>query len=162
MMTSSATLSSLATRTGIFLTGKMPVRVAKLDKVADDDLVQLGHAHRHFLDREITDTGHFAGFDDDIRIRLGAAEQREAQALVLCRQRALLMRTVCHAAFDQLAFARAACAVLATIGQADAGTNRGGKDGFAFVTGKLMAAGLNGNLKTHTILTMNNKVKKIG
>lgn len=78
------------------------------------------------------------------------------------RQSAFLMRIVGHAAFNQPASARAACAIPATIRQIDAGADGSGENGVAFITDELMTAGLNGNLKTHTILTMNNEVKQIG
>jgi len=81
---------------------------------------------------------------------------------VIGRQRAFLMRAVGDAAIDQFALAGAAGAVFAPVGQADAGANGCGENGFVRVTGKLMAAGLNGNLKTHTILTMITTLKKIG
>lgn len=71
------------------------------------------------------------------------------------------MRTVGNGTFNELALAGAAGTVFASVGQADAGTDRRGQNGVAFLADELVAAGLNGNLKTHTILIMN-KVKKIG
>jgi nucleoside-diphosphate-sugar epimerase len=64
-------------------------------------------------------------------------------------------------AFQQLAFASATGAVLATVGQADTGTNRSGEDGFAFLADKLPTARLNSYFESHTIPTMKNEVKEI-
>src|SRR5450830_1319357 len=72
------------------------------------------------------------------------------------------MWTMGQAAINELAFARAASAIFTAIGQADASANGRSKNGFALIAAKLMAAGLNGNLKTHTILTMITTLKKIG
>jgi predicted Zn-dependent protease len=70
-----------------------------------------------------------------------------AQLLFVLRQGAHLVRAVLDLAGHQLALAGAAGAVLAAVGQADAGADGGGEDGFAGVAGELAAAGLDCDLK---------------
>ena len=91
----------------------------------------------------------------------GAAEQRKAVGRFLLRQRALLVRLVLDRAFDDLALARAAGAVLAAVRQADAGADRRGQHGFVRLAVEMVAAGLDSDLESHTILNMkNNTIQK--
>ena len=132
----------------------------------DDDVIghfiQFGYPYRHFLDREFADAGHFACFDGDVRMRFGAAEQGKSRFFILGGQCAFLMRAMGDAAAQQFAAARTAGAVFTAVRQADAGADGGIEDRFALIADKLMAAGLNCDLKTHTILIMKDKLKKIG
>ena len=90
----------------------------------DDTGRQLEH-------RELAGAGHGAGLDGAIGLRPRAAGQDEAGGLVLGRQRLGLVLAVHDLAVDQLALARAAGAVLAAVGQADAAADRGAQQGLA-------------------------------
>src|SRR5471030_561719 len=125
----------------------------------DDDhvrrqLLDAAHARRHFLDREVAAAGHFARLDHQVAVRGGAAEQRVAQRLFLRRQRALLVRLVADRAGHDLALAGAAGAVLAAVGQADAGPHGRRQHGVVGVAIELMAAGLYSYVERHTIFQM--------
>ncbi|GAC1326795.1 MAG: hypothetical protein NVSMB28_23220 [Collimonas sp.] len=82
----------------------------------------------------------------------GAAEQGKAQLLFFDWQGFFLMGAVGDVAVQQLAFARTACAVFATIRETDAGADGGVENGLALVAAELATARLNSYLKTHTIL----------
>ncbi|MNT84727.1 hypothetical protein D3C72_2247810 [compost metagenome] len=60
------------------------------------------------------------------------------------------MRPVDHVATEQLAFAGAAGAVLAAVGQADALTDAGGEDGFFGEGFERASTGLDGDGECHT------------
>ena len=73
----------------------------------------------------------------------GVAQQVQDQAGVFLgrRQRLVLVRAVDHAAFEQPALARAAGAVAAAVGQADALADGGGRMASSRSTSKLRSAG---------------------
>ena len=69
--------------------------------------------------------------------------------LFLVAERLALMRAVHHRAFEFLAFAGAAGAVLAAVGQAETLADAGAEHGLAGLHGKGATARLNGNLECH-------------
>jgi hypothetical protein len=113
------------------------------------DLGDRAYARRHLLDRIVAAAGHLARFDDQVAVRGGAAKQRQAGRFLVRAQCPLLVRAVFDGAADDLAFARAAGAVFAAVGQTDAGADRRRQDGFIGIAVELVAAGQYGNLKGH-------------
>ena len=91
--------------------------------------VDAQHAAGQLEHRVFAGAGHAARFDDAVGLRRGAAGEDEAGLLLGHRQRLVLVRAVDHAAFEQPALARAAGAVAAAVGQADALADGGRQDG---------------------------------
>ncbi len=111
--------------------------------------LQLRHAHRHLADRESAGLGDLARFEHHIAVRHAAAGQHVAGGFFLGRQRLALVRPVHHGTLDLLAFAGAAGAVLAAIGQADALADGRSQHRFAGLGGETAPAGLYGDGEAH-------------
>ncbi|MNZ91940.1 hypothetical protein D3C78_1109460 [compost metagenome] len=107
---------------------------------------QSGHAHRHFPDRESAFVRDLARLQHHVAFGRGAAGEHIAVGFFLGAQGLGLVRAMHHAAAELLAFARTAGAVLAAIGQAHAGADGCGQNGFVALAGKGAAAGLHGDL----------------
>jgi len=90
------------------------------------------HPARHGLDRDVLRAAGFARFDDDVRLRLGAAEQRHPGELFGFLQRAFLVVAEIDRAFQNLALACAAGAVAAAVRQQEALAQGGVEYGFPF------------------------------
>ena len=88
------------------------------------------HAHRHLADRKGAGLGDLARFEHHVALGAGAAGQDVAGEFFLGAQRLALVRAERDLARELLAFAGAAGAVLAAIGQADALADAGREDGF--------------------------------
>ncbi|CAM2158584.1 hypothetical protein PT2222_40385 [Paraburkholderia tropica] len=84
---------------------------------------QLAHLH-------VADARHFADVDFEVGLRRRAAEQRHAARALVVRQCRRRVRALLDFAAADRALARAAGAVLAAVGQADALTQRRVEDGF--------------------------------
>jgi hypothetical protein len=99
------------------------------------------HARGHLQHRVLAGAGHHARLDHAVGLRRGAAGQDEPAVLFGGRQGLVLVRAVDHAALQQAALARAAGAVLAAVGQADALADGGGQDGFVAFDAEAASAG---------------------
>ncbi len=119
---------------------------AQLDHIGREALNGL-HAHRHFLDRKGAFIGDMARLDHHIAGRHGAARQDHAVGLFLGAQRAFAVGAMHNRAAELLAFAGAAGAILAAIGQAHAAADGRGEDGFRGLGGKCASAGQDRDLK---------------
>ena len=111
--------------------------------------VDAGDPTRHLAHRELAGAGDGARFEHDVGLRRGLAGQHPAGGFFVGAECARLVHTVDHPAFDQPAFARAAGAVLAAIGQADALADRGDQDRLVAFDGENAAARLHGDGETH-------------
>ena len=109
--------------------------------------LQRGHAHRHFLDRKSAFVSDLARLQHHVALRHAAAGQHPASLRLGLAQGLGLVRAVYHLAFELLAFARAAGAVFAAIGQAHARADGGGQQRLARIGRKSAPAGLNGDLE---------------
>ncbi len=112
--------------------------------------LQRVHAHRHFLDGEGAGLGDLARFEHHVVLCHAAAGQHVAGGFFFGAQGFGLVRPVDHVAAEQLAFAGAAGAVLAAVGQADALTDAGGEDGFFGEGFERASTGLDGDGECHT------------
>ncbi|MCY1365231.1 hypothetical protein D9M69_520700 [compost metagenome] len=108
------------------------------------------HAHRHLLDGEGAGFGDLARFEHHVVLCHAAAGQHVASGFFFGAQGFGLVRPVDHVATEQLAFAGAAGAVLAAVGQADALTDAGGEDGFFGEGFERASTGLDGDGECHT------------
>ena len=116
--TSGAGRSMASTRVGIFSTGNSP------------------------------QSGHAARFDHAVGLRRGAAGEDVAGRFLGRRQCLELVHAMDHAAFEQPALARAAGAVAAAVGQADALADRGREDDLVAVDLEAAPGGLQGDRET--------------
>jgi hypothetical protein len=112
-------------------------------------LLHLLDAAGQGLDGDVLGRPHLLHFDDQVGLGLGAAEQGQSLGLVLLAQGAFLEHAVVHGAGQDLALAGAAGAVATAVGQGKARVQGGGQQGFAGLDGKLVAAGLDGDLVRH-------------
>ena len=130
----------------------------------DDDVVGLAldrvHAARQFLDLHVADTGHFADVHFEIGAGGGATQQRQAARLLVVRQRGRRMRALLDLAANDRALARAACAVLAAVRQADALAKGGCQHGFVGFHLKLPAALPERYVECHKSFSL--RIQKIG
>jgi hypothetical protein len=107
--------------------------------------LQLGHARGHLLDRESPRVRDLARLQHHVALRHAAAGQHVAGGFFLGRERLALVRAMPDVARDLLALARAAGAVLAAVGQADALADAGRQHRLAGVGLEGAAAGLHGD-----------------
>jgi hypothetical protein len=107
--------------------------------------LQRAHAHGQLFDGEGAFVGDLARFEHHRRLCHAAAGQHPACGFFVGAQGLVLVCAVHHGALQHLALARATGAVLAAVGQAHAGADGGGQDGFARLGFKAAAAGLHGD-----------------
>ena len=122
------------------------------DRDVGRDLLDRLDAAWQALDLDVAGAPHFAHFDDEVGLRRGAAEERQARALLVFGQRRLLVRAVVDAAGEDPALAGAAGAVAAAVRQHEIGTHRRREHGLAVVARERVLAGLYGNLERHCVL----------
>ena len=94
-------------------------------------------------------------FNHQIGKRFGTTEQRHPGGFLFFAQRECLGFAVVHRALQYLAFACAASAVAATIGQRKAMFQRRFKDGLILVNGKGVFARQNGGFEAHGSIRLN-------
>jgi hypothetical protein len=106
-------------------------------------------AARQLPDRELARARHRPRFQDDVGLRRGLAGQDEAGDFLLVAERLLLMDAVDDAALEHAALARAAGAVAAAVGQADALADGGLQDRFVALDAEGLAARLDSDGERH-------------
>ena len=116
------------------------------------DAFQLLYAAGQRLDWDVARGIHLARFEREVGQRLRAAKQRHAGSPLVGGQRAVLGDAEVDRAGEHLALAGTAGAVLAAVGQVDAGIEGGFEDGGIGCHAELMAAGLEGDLMRHAII----------
>ena len=112
-------------------------------------LVDREHAARHLPDRELAGAGHGARLEDDVGLRRRLAGQDQAGASSSALSALLLVRAVDDAALEHAALARAAGAVLAAVGQADALADGGLQDRLVALDAEAAPARLDGDGEGH-------------
>ncbi len=113
---------------------------------------ELLHAAGQDLDWNVAGGADFAHFERQVGEWLGAAEQRHAGGAILGGERMILCPAVIDLAFQNLALAGAAGAILAAVGQIEAGVERGFENGAIGCNAESVAAGLEGDLVGHAII----------
>ncbi len=121
---------------------------------ADDRHVRRGlvdrlDAARQLPDPDVAGPPDFANFDDQVRERFRAAEERKACAPFVLGQRRGLVGAVVDPAVENLPLAGAAGTVAAAVGKDQVRGHRGSEHRVVLGAGERMIAGLYGNLKRH-------------
>ncbi|MBC7995831.1 MAG: SDR family oxidoreductase [Rhizobacter sp.] len=112
------------------------------------------HTARHLAHGKFARAGHGARFEHHVGLRRGAAGEGVASLFFGWAQGLGLVGAVDHAAFDQLALARAASAVAATVRQAHTLADGSREDGLVAVDGETHAAGQHGHGERHRITSV--------
>ncbi len=110
----------------------------------------LHHARRHLANLNIAGHADLARFNLHVRTGLRLAEQGIARSQILGRQNLRRMRTGLVFAGHHAALAGGTRPIVTTVGQDDAGRQRCIQHSLTGLYRKLMPAGRNGNLKTHS------------
>ena len=113
------------------------------------EFLQRHHAARHFFDGESAGFGDLLGFKHHIRQRFGAAREHIAIGLLFRRERFGLMRSMLNLTRELLAFAAAASAVFAAVGQANALADTGCEDALIRIDHKAAATGFDEDVERH-------------
>ena len=107
------------------------------------------HAARHLADRELAGTRHGARLEDDVGLRRGLAGEDQARAFLLGAERLLRCAPWITRPSSMPALARAAGAVAAPVGQADALADRGVQHRLVAVDAEGLPARLDGDGERH-------------
>jgi hypothetical protein len=110
------------------------------------------HAARQNFHWNVAGCAYFSHFECQIGEWFGAAKKRHAGAAFLGGQGAILRCTVVDLTFEYFALAGAAGAVLAAIGQVEAGIEGGFENAGFGCDAEAVAAGLEGDLMGHAII----------